>query len=69
MGTVKFRIEAILEDRKININEFSKLVGIAYPTAYDMAKGRSMQIRLETVAKICDTLEITPGELFEYTKV
>jgi DNA-binding Xre family transcriptional regulator len=68
MGTVKFRIDEILAERKLNISDFARLAGLSYPTAHDLATGRAGQIRNETIAKICDGLGIQPGDIYHYQK-
>lgn len=63
---VRLRVGEILEEKGISVDEFAGMVRINYRTALDLAKGRYERIGLETINKICNGLNITPADLFEY---
>jgi DNA-binding Xre family transcriptional regulator len=65
-GIVNLRVGAILKQRGISAEEFSRKSGLNYRTALSIAKNRYERIGLDTIGKICDTLQVTPGEIFEY---
>ncbi len=64
---LRLRIGEILDEREMTTDDFAKQAGIAYNTALAMRRGSSTRIDLETLEKVCATLGIAPGELFEYT--
>jgi len=66
-GTVRFRLDEILDARGIKAEDFAKSAGIHYRTVLDLRSNRTRGISNDTLAKICDTLNITPAEILEYT--
>jgi DNA-binding Xre family transcriptional regulator len=40
--------------------------GISWSTAQALAAGKSLNLESETIAKLCDALEVTPGQLLIY---
>ncbi len=68
MTQITFRIHEILEEKGITVSEFSRLAGINYRTALDICNNQYKRVGLDTIAKICDALNVTPGELFLQTK-
>ena len=65
-GTVRLRLSHILKTRGLKQKDFAAKVGLAENTISDLTNNSVRQIRLDTIARICDTLEIQPGELFDY---
>lgn len=66
-GTVRLKVPEILKKRKMNTSEFAKVSGLSFNTASALARGMYDRIGMDTIAKVCDALQIQPGELFEYT--
>jgi putative transcriptional regulator len=66
-GTIRLRVPEILEERKMKTSDFAKASGLTFNTASSLARGMYDRIGLKTIAKVCDALQIQPGELFEYT--
>jgi DNA-binding Xre family transcriptional regulator len=69
MIKVELRINEILEEKGLNVAEFSEKSGLAYKTAADIAKNRRDRIGLDTLTSICNGLSVTPAELFKVTEV
>jgi len=65
-GTVRLRVPEILEQRKMNASDLAKATGLTFNTASALARGFYDRIGLDTIAKLCDGLQIEPGELFDY---
>jgi putative transcriptional regulator len=65
-GTVRLRIDDILKERGMTVQEFADKTGFVYNTALSIQRGAFGRIGLDTIARICDALAVTPGELFEY---
>jgi DNA-binding Xre family transcriptional regulator len=66
-GTVRFRVDKILDARGIKAEEFADQAGIHYRTALDIVYDRTQRIDKDTLAKICDALKVTPADVLEYT--
>jgi len=65
-GTVRLRVPEIVKSRDMTTSDLAKSTGLAFNTASQLVRGFYDRIGLETIAKLCDGLKITPGELFEY---
>lgn len=65
-GTVRLRVPEILEERKMNVSDLAKATGLTFNTASALSRGFYDRIGLDTIAKLCDGLNVEPGELFEY---
>ncbi len=64
-GAVRLRLSDILKDRKMKQADLARESELS-EVAISRLTGKARQIRLDTLAKLCDALEITPGDLLEY---
>jgi DNA-binding Xre family transcriptional regulator len=51
-----------------NALELSQKTGIGYASIYGIWNGEPKQIGIETLNRLCETLKVRPGQLFEYVK-
>lgn len=58
------RINDILKERNMAVNELAVISGITPSTVYSMMKENREDMSISTLKKICDGLEITLGEFF-----
>jgi DNA-binding Xre family transcriptional regulator len=65
-GTVRLRIDELLNDRGISTAEFCKRTGFAYNTVLSMRRDAYERMGRKTLARICDILDVQPGEVFDY---
>jgi len=65
-GAVRLRLSEILKERNMRQIEFAFRSGLSENTISDLTNNAVRQIRLDTLAKICDTLNIEPGDIFVY---
>lgn len=64
---LKLSIARLAKKRGIrNARVLSQRAGIAYGSCHALWFGEPKFIAMETLNKLCDTLEVTPGELFNY---
>lgn len=63
---MKNKLSTILGSRKENISELSRKTGIARSTLTAIYYDESTGIKFDTLKKICDALEISPGDFFVY---
>ena len=59
-------LSRIMGEKKINMMELHRLTGIAHKNIFNLYHGKTKMIKLETIDKICDALEVSVGELFEH---
>ena len=62
------RLDRVMADRKMSLNELSEKVGIANVNLSKIKTGKVSAIRFSTLEAICDALNCQPGDLLEYQK-
>lgn len=63
---MKNNLSAILGARLMTITQLAELTGVSRTTLTDIYYKRAKSVKLETLVKICDALEIPLCELIEY---
>jgi putative transcriptional regulator len=61
------RLDRVMADRKISLNELAEKVGIANVNLSNIKTGKISAIRFSTLDAICDVLDCQPGDILEYT--
>ena len=61
------RLDRILADKKMRLNELSEKVGISNVNLSNLKTGKIRAIRFSTLNAICKVLKCQPGEILEYT--
>ena len=62
------RLDRVMADRKISLNELSERVGVANVNLSKLKNGRVSAIRFSTLEAICDVLDCQPGDILEYQR-
>lgn len=62
------RLDRVMADRKISLNELAQKVGIANVNLSNIKTGKVSAIRFSTLNAICDVLDCQPGDLLEFEK-
>lgn len=62
------RLYIILHERKMTQLELVKMTGLSQTTISALVSGKSMQIRYDTLDRICKALEVTPDDILHYKK-
>jgi putative transcriptional regulator len=63
------RLDRMMADRKISLNELAAKVGIANVNLSNIKTGKISAIRFSTLDSICDVLDCQPGDILEYKRV
>jgi putative transcriptional regulator len=66
MGKIILRLDRMMADRKISLNELSEKVGVTNVNLSKMKTGKISAIRFSTLEAICDALNCQPGDILEY---
>ena len=66
MGHIVLRLDRVMADRKMSLNELSEKVGVANVNLSKMKNGRISAIRFSTLAAICEVHRCQPGDILEY---
>ena len=68
MGRIILRLDRVMADRKISLNQLSEKVGVANVNLSKLKNGRISAIRFSTLIAICEALNCQPGDILEYAK-
>lgn len=60
------RLDRMMADRKISLNELSERVGISNVNLSNLKTGKVKAIRFSTLNAICEVLDCQPGDILEY---
>ncbi|WP_270459148.1 helix-turn-helix domain-containing protein [Faecalitalea cylindroides] len=60
------RLDRVMADRKISLNELSAKVGISNVNLSNLKTGKVKATRFSTLDAICKVLECQPGDILEY---
>lgn len=63
------RLDRVMADRKISLNELAEKVGIANVNLSNIKTGKVSAIRFSTLDAICEVLDCQPGDILEYKRV
>ncbi len=62
------RLDRMMADRKMSLNELSARVGIANVNLSKIKTGKVSAIRFSTLDAICDALNCQPGDILEFMR-
>ncbi len=62
------RLDRVMADRKMSLNELSERVGVANVNLSKLKNGHVSAIRFSTLEAICDVLDCQPGDILEYQR-
>ncbi len=66
MGRIILRLDRVMADRKMSLNELSDRVGVSNVNLSKIKTGKISAIRFSTLEAICDALKCQPGDILEY---
>lgn len=60
------RLDRVMADRKVSLNELAKRVGISNVNLSNLKTGKVKAVRFSTLDAICKELNCQPGDILEY---
>lgn len=66
MGKIVLRLDRVMADRKIGLNELSEKVGVANVNLSKLKNGHVSAVRFSTLVALCEALNCQPGDIMEY---
>lgn len=60
------RLDRVMADRKMSLNQLSELVGVTNVNLSKLKTGKVSAIRFSTLNAICAALDCQPGDILEY---
>jgi len=67
--SIILRLDRMMADRKISLNELSNKIGIANVNLSKIKTGKVSAIRFSTLDAICDVLDCQPGDILEFKRL
>ena len=68
MGKIILRLDRVMADRKMSLNELSARVGVSNVNLSKIKTGKISAIRFATLEAIWEVLDCQPGDILEYQK-
>ena len=68
MGKIIFRLDRMMVERKISLNELAERVGISNVNLSKIKNNKVTAVRFSTLAAICEVLDCQVGDLLEFQK-
>ena len=65
---IVIRLDRVLADRKMKLNDLAALVGISSVNLSYLKTGKVRAIRFTTLNAICRVLKCQPGDILEYVE-
>ena len=65
---IVLRLDRMMADRKMSLNELSERVGVANVNLSKLKNGHVSAIRFSTLEAICDVLDCQPGDILEFQR-
>ena len=62
------RLDRVMADRKMSLNELSDRVGISNVNLSNLKTGKVKAVRFSTLDAICDVLDCQPGDILEHKR-
>ena len=66
MGKIVLRLDRMMVERKISLNELAERVGISNVNLSKIKNNKVTAVRFSTLAAICEVLECNVGNILEY---
>ena len=67
MGKIVLRLDRMMVERKMSLNELSEHVGISNVNLSKITTGKVTAIRFSSLSAICEALDCQPGDILEYS--
>ena len=64
---ISLRLDRVMADRKMSLNELSARVGVANVNLSKLKTGKVSAIRFSTLDALCRVLDCQPADLIAYT--
>ena len=66
MGKIILRLDRMMVERKMSLNELAERVGISNVNLSKIKTNKVTAIRFSTLAAICESLNCDAGDILEY---
>ena len=63
---IKNNLSKIMGEKRINMRELHRITGLSTNTIFRLYHDKTSNISFDTIAKLCEVLDCSVGDLFEY---
>lgn len=68
MGSIVLRLDRMMVERKMSLNELAARVGISNVNLSKIKNNKVTAVRFSTLAAICEALDCGLGDILEYVR-
>lgn len=68
MGSIVLRLDRMMVERKMSLNELAARVGISNVNLSKIKNNKVTAVRFSALAAICEALDCGVGDILEYVK-
>ena len=68
MGKIVLRLDRMMVERKMSLNELAERVGISNVNLSKIKNNKVTAVRFSTLAAICEALNCEAGDILEFQK-
>ena len=68
MGKIVLRLDRMMVERKMSLNELAEKVGISNVNLSKIKNNKVTAVRFSTLAAICEALNCDAGDILEFQK-
>lgn len=68
MGSIVLRLDRMMVERKMSLNELAARVGISNVNLSKIKNNKVTAVRFSTLAAICEALDCGVGDILEYVR-
>ena len=68
MGRIELKLDVVMADRRMSLNELAERVGISNVNLSKLKNNKVTAVRFSTLAGICEALRCTPGDILKYVE-
>lgn len=65
-GAIRNHLSEIMGRHRMSISELARKTGLSYQGLWSIYHDKTSRIDFDTIARVCDVLGVTVGELFVY---
>lgn len=68
MGRIDLKLDVMMAERRMSLNELAERVGITKVNLSKIKNNKVSAIRFSTLAGICEALDCQPGDILRYVE-
>lgn len=68
MGRIELKLDVVMADRRMSLNELAERVGISNVNLSKIKNNKVTAVRFSTLAGICEALKCQPGDILKFVE-